>query len=167
METRGMLILTQVDHLTGEEIGFAIDLIMSWGANNVYSFPGVTKKNRSGCVLLIDIDPDKEAEWARLLAEQLSIYGYHRLLTSHYSSRYLLQTRTVVIRKGYASMETEVRFKAAEGGKGHGRIEHVDLVRLREQVQRELKSSVSLATLRAHLESRATSDTKGRIEIDL
>jgi uncharacterized protein (DUF111 family) len=167
MKTDGMLILAHVDHLTGEEIGYAIDQIMSWGANNVYAFPGITKKSRSGCVLLADIDPDKEAGLAQRMAEELSIYGYHRILTSHYCSRCSIQTYPVVIRKGSACIETEARFKIVENGGGSGRVEHADLVSIRERVQHELKAGVSLATLRAHLESQFLGGLKDPIEITM
>ena len=46
MKNNGLLILAQADHLTGEKLGFATERIMIWGANNVYAFPGTTKKNR-------------------------------------------------------------------------------------------------------------------------
>lgn len=166
MKKAGTLILAQGDHLTGEEVGFAVDQIVSWGANNVYVFPGITKKNRTGCVLLIDIDPDKETEWARLLAEELSIYGYHRILTSHYCARCRVETRHVVVRKGRAHLKTKVHLKMSEDTKGPGRIEHSDLVRIREEVKEKMKTSVSLSKLRTHIESHAMS-MKNRIEIDL
>ena len=79
MKNNGLLILAQADHLTGEELGFAIERIMVWGANNVYAFPGTTKKNRPGCLLLIDINPAKESKWIKLMAEELPfmvITGY-------------------------------------------------------------------------------------------
>ncbi|MBI5115198.1 DUF111 family protein [Candidatus Poribacteria bacterium] len=167
MEQTGTLILAQVDHLTGEEMGFAIDQIMSWGANNVYIFPGITKKNRSGCVILVDIDPGEEAQWAGLLAEELSIYGYHRILTSHYCSRCRVETHAVIIRKGRDRLETEVHFKTTEDGKTHGRIEHADLVRVREKIKEKLKIGVPLSKLRTYLESRAAGGAKCPIEINL
>ena len=167
MKKDGILILAQADHLTGEEIGFAIDQIMAWGANNVYAFPGITKKNRTGCVLMIDVDPDDEKEWTRRLAKEFSIYGYHRILSSHYCSPCRTQSCAVAIRKGTACFETEVRFKMPEGGDGPCRSEHADLVHLREQVHQKLKEAVSLTKLRMELESQATSDLKSLIEIVL
>ena len=167
MESDGMLVLAQVDHLTGEEIGFAIDQIMAWGANNVYAFPGITKKNRTGCVLLIDVDPNKQEEWSYNLAKEFSIYGYHRILSSHYCSPCRTQSCAVTIRKGAAYFDTEVRFKMPENGDGPCRIEHSDLVHLREQVHQKLKENVSLTKLRMELESQALSDLKSLIEIVL
>jgi len=167
MKKDGMLILAQVDHLTGEEIGFAIDQIMDWGANNVYAFPGITKKNRTGCVLLIDVNPDEEKEWTHRLAKDFSIYGYHRILSSHYCSPCRTQSCAVTIRKGAACFETEIRFKMPESSDGPCRIEHSDLVRLREQVHQKLKENVSLTKLRMELESQAMPDLKNLIEIVL
>ena len=167
MKKDGILILAQADHLTGEEIGFAIDEIMNWGANNVYAFPGITKKNRTGCVLMIDVKPDEEEEWTRRLAEEFSIYGYHRILSSHYCLPCRTQSCAVTIRKGTACFETEVRFKMPENGDGPCRIEHSDLVHLREQVHQKLKENVSLTKLRMELESQALSDLKSLIEITL
>ncbi|MBI4830658.1 MAG: DUF111 family protein [Candidatus Lindowbacteria bacterium] len=167
MEQGGLLILAQADHLTGEEMGFAIDQILAWGAYNVYAFPGITKKNRSGCVLLIDADPAKEADLGRLLAAELAIYGYHRILTSHYCSECRLQTNLVIIRNGDISLQAEVRFKSANHGKCHGRIEHADLLRLREQIMKELGLRISLTALRAQIDSRFLPDVKTAIEIDL
>ncbi len=166
MKKNGTLILAQVDHLTGEELGFAIDQIVSWGAHNVYVFPGITKKNRSGCVLLIDIDPNEETKWAKLLAEELSIYGYHRILSSHYCSRCKTEIRKAVLRKGRACLRTTLHFKMSQGSKGPGRVEHADLVRIHEQIKEELRINVSLSKLRTQLESQSMRMTNP-IEIDL
>ena len=167
MKNNGLLILAQADHLTGEELGFAIERIMVWGANNVYAFPGTTKKNRPGCLLLIDINPAKESKWIKLLAEELAIYGYHRILTSHYCSRCQVQTKNVVIQKGAVSLKTQVSFKSMTNGKGHCRIEHADLVRIKELLQQKLKFNVALITLRGYLESQYHLNLKGPIEICL
>ena len=153
MEHPGTLILAQADHLTGEEIGFAIDQIMSEGANNVYYFPGITKRGRTGCALLIDINHGEEGKWSRLLAEHLGIYGYHRIQTAHYCSHCHVQSRTVIIRRADNALETEVRFKGAEGGTMPGRVEHVDAVKLCKQIRRELDVTIPLATMKTHLQS--------------
>lgn len=167
MEKNGMLILAQADHLTGEEIGFAMDQIMEWGAYNVYSFPGITKKNRTGCVLLIDIDPKVESKWSRLLAEQLSIFGYHQILTSHFCSRFSVQKRKLIIREKDACLETEIHVKTADDIGDSVRVEHADLARVREQVEQKLNRRIPLSKLRALLELQILSDTGDTIEIRL
>ena len=167
MHNSGMLILAQADHLTGEEIGFAIDRITTEGANNVYFFSGITKKNRSGCVLLIDIDPETEPKYAHLLANQFSIYGYHRVLTSHHSSDLDVSRRSVVIQKDDESIETEVRIITTKNGSGAARIEHADLVSICEQTRQKLNTNLPLAWLRQHLQYQALSDMHGPLRITL
>jgi len=167
MEHAGTLILAQADHLTGEEIGFAIDQIMSEGAKNVYYFPGITKRGRTGCVLLIDINPGEEDKWSRLLAEHLNIYGYHRIETTHYCEHGSVQSRTVIIRRGQDTLESVIRFKGLEGNAAMGRVEHVDATRLCKQVRRELDVTVSLATMKSYLQSALRSDAPEPMIIDL
>ena len=101
------------------------------------------------------------------LAKEFSIYGYHRILSSHYCSPCRTQSCTVAIRKGTTCFETEIRFKMPEDDDGPCRIEHSDLVHLREQVHQKLKENVSLTKLRMELESQALSDLKSLIEIVL
>jgi uncharacterized protein (DUF111 family) len=167
MEHPGMLILAQADHLTGEEIGFAIDQIMSEGANNVYYFPGITKNGRPGCVLLIDINKDEEGKWSRLLAEHLGIFGFHRIQTTHYCAGCHVQSRTVTIRKRQNALEAEVRFKGMEGGSASARVEHVDAARLCKQARHELDTTIPLATMKARLQSAFRSDAKDPITINV
>ena len=48
MEKKSRLILAQVDHLSGELLGFAIGRIMELGAGNVQLIPTITKKTGPG-----------------------------------------------------------------------------------------------------------------------
>lgn len=167
MEKKGMLILAQADHLTGEEIGFAMDQIMSWGAYNVYAFSGCTKKNRTGQVLLIDADPEKETKWAKLLSEQFSIYGYHRLDSVHFCSNSHVENRKIVIRKETSHLDLEIRIKKPDKNGSPGRIEHADLVNVREQVHTQLGENLSLSKLRGKIESLLHADNHQPAELSL
>ena len=167
MEHPGTLILAQADHLTGEEIGFAIEQIMSEGANNVYYFPGITKRGRAGCMLLIDINQDEEHKWSRLLAEHLGVYGFHRIQTMHFCSQPRVQLRKVVIRKGNNMLTSEIGYKCADGEPLRGRVEHADAVKLCKQVQRELDVVIPLATMKTHLQSAFHANEKEPFIINL
>lgn len=162
-----MLLLAQADHLTGEEIGYAVEQIMHRGAENVYVIPGITKKSRAGCLLLIDINPNDEKDWAVFLAEEFSIYGYHQIRTTHYRSHCKMKKFPAVIKKDDAFFETEIRAKSREGNSGVGRVEHADLVRVRGQVKEILKMNISLSKLRACFESHRLTNPRDRLEIQL
>jgi hypothetical protein len=140
---------------------------MSDGANNVYCFPGITKRNRSGCIFLIDIHPDKEHELSHYLAEHLGIYGYHRIQTAHYCAQCQIQAHTVIVREGDNAFETEIRWKKTEGSTMPGRVEHSDAVKLCKQVRRELDISIPLVTIKARLQAAVQSGAENPITINL
>jgi hypothetical protein len=167
MKKRGMLLLAQADHLTGEEIGYAVEQIMSRGAENVYVIPGITKKNRTGCLLLIDINPNDGKDWALFLAEEFCVYGYHHIRTTHYRSCCRMKKLSAIIRKDGLFFETEVQAKTRKGNIGVGRVEHADLVRVRGQVKEILKMDISLSKLRAYLETSRLTNPQDRLEIEL
>jgi len=50
-------------------------------------------------------------------------------------ARCQVQTENVVIQKGAVSLKTQVSFKSMTNGKGHSRIEHADLFRIKELLQ--------------------------------
>ncbi len=167
MKRGGLLILAQADHLTGEELGFAVDEIMDRGAENVYIFPGITKKNRTGCVLLIDIEPGQQEEWSLFLAEHFAIYGFHEIMTSHYCSCARARSVSLEVRQGGDSFRTEVCFKMPKEGKGNARVEYGDLLRIHEQVKKSFEINLPLTRLRILLESLATADPNDQMSIDL
>lgn len=82
-EKKSKLLLVQIDHVTGETLGFAIERIMELGAHNVQLIPTITKKNRPGSVMLIDVETAKEGPISDFLAAELKVSGYHRIDTSH------------------------------------------------------------------------------------
>ncbi len=71
-EGKARLILAQIDHVSGEITGFAIGKIMELGANNVQLIPTITKKNRPGSIIMIDVDAIHEEDIVRFLAGELS-----------------------------------------------------------------------------------------------
>jgi hypothetical protein len=83
MEKKSQLILAQVDNISGEVLGFALEKLMELGAHNVQIIPTITKKSRPGSIILIDASLEKENAVAEFLAKELKISGYHKIDTSH------------------------------------------------------------------------------------
>ena len=57
MEKEGILLITQIDHLTGEDIGWALEALDVPGIRNRNVIPTLTKKGRMGHLLLLDLEP--------------------------------------------------------------------------------------------------------------
>ncbi|WP_291318492.1 LarC family nickel insertion protein [Desulfonatronospira sp.] len=53
------LLTTNIDHLTGEELGVFLESMMQAGALDVIHLPGTMKKNRPGCQVQVLCRPDK------------------------------------------------------------------------------------------------------------
>ena len=61
------VIETNIDHLTGEEIGYLFDKLMSFGASDVSITPIIMKKNRHGSLLKVICKP----EYRDILVERI------------------------------------------------------------------------------------------------
>jgi pyridinium-3,5-bisthiocarboxylic acid mononucleotide nickel chelatase len=73
---------TTIDHLTGEELGGAIEAIMTSGALDVVFLPGIMKKNRPGGLLQVLCNNESlEVVERTIFASTLSL-GIRRTLTS-------------------------------------------------------------------------------------
>jgi len=82
-EKPAILIIVQVDHLSGEAMGAAVGGLLEAGAKSVNILPSVTKKNRPGAVLMIDTTAEAEGSVGAYLARELKISGYQRVAASH------------------------------------------------------------------------------------
>lgn len=69
------VIETNIDHLTGEEIGHLFDVILKAGASDVSVTPIIMKKNRPGNLLKVISKPDKRDELVRLIFNETGSLG--------------------------------------------------------------------------------------------
>lgn len=100
MEKQGIILLAQVDHLSGEEIGQELEALQPPSVYNKQLIPTLTKKGRPGYILLLDVHPDKHEEVGRFLLQHLGVRGYHRLETSHVFEETVSKNVLITIRHG-------------------------------------------------------------------
>lgn len=115
-----------LDDMTGEDIGFAMDQLLKAGAKDVYTQALGMKKSRPGVLLSVICLPDDADSLAAVMMKHTTTLGIRRQIMS----RYFLSR----------SIETEetpygpVRFKTASGmGVQRRKAEYEDLIRLAEQ----------------------------------
>ena len=128
-ERRGTVAVLScnLDDMTAEELGFAMDRLFEQGALEVYTVPVGMKKNRPGTLLQVICSADDRERMAALIFRYTTTLG----IREEQMDRYILD-RSV---ESVQTPEGEVRLKRSEGfGVRRQKIEYDDLARIaREQ----------------------------------
>ena len=112
-----------LDDMTGEELGFAMEVLLSAGALDVYTLPIGMKKNHPGVMLNVLCRPEKREELVRLLFLHTTTIGVRE--TRH--DRYILRREEETMQTPFGP----VRGKSVEGyGVRRSKPEYEDLRRI-------------------------------------
>ena len=119
-----MLILScNVDDMTAEEIGFAMEEILAAGAREVYTIPVGMKKNRQGTLIETICGEEQREQLIRRIFELTTTLGIRELEVG----RHVLDREIVTEETEYGP----VRRKISEGfGVRRSKIEYEDLARI-------------------------------------
>lgn len=138
MEDAGDSVLQlecNVDDMTAEELGFAMETILAAGALEVYTVPVGMKKSRPGTLLSVLCHEDQKEKLVRVIFQNTTTIG----VREHSCSRYTLKRSFETVQTPYG----EVQKKISSGyGVTREKYEYEDLARIaREQ-------GISLAEVR-------------------
>ena len=127
-----VVLETNLDDVTGEVIGHAVERIMAAGARDVSITPVFMKKNRPGHMISVIADEGKAEELVRILMEETGTLGVREIpVRRHIALR--THQKTVVDVKG-KRYPVSVKTALNEKGKAvHGKIEYEDRKRLAER----------------------------------
>lgn len=129
-----------IDDMTGEEIGFAVDTLFREGAIDVFTTAVNMKKNRPGIMLTCLCKETDSEKFARLIFLHTSTIG----IRSNICERYVLERKTETVQTKYG----EVRIKVSEGyGVRKAKAEYDDI----ERIAREC--SISIAEVKKEIGS--------------
>ena len=137
-------IACNLDDMTGEELGFALETLLDAGALDVYFIPIQMKKSRPGHMLVCLCKPEDEERMAALMLKHTTTFGvrgcqWHR----HILGRSIERAET-----SYGS----VRVKTGRGfGVVKAKAEYEDLAKLAREHDLsilELKRRIRLSTLK-------------------
>ena len=169
MEKDARIILAQVDPVSGEVLGFAIERLMEMGAHNVQLIPTITKKNRPGNIIVIDTDERHEEPIADFLSRELKISGYHRIHTSHVFHRVTFVEKSLHLNINGKSRTLQCKFKIIGDPTAplSVDIEHDFLVEVQKIISSISDTHISLNDLRNSIEaSFSNSSDEIRVEIE-
>ncbi len=115
-----------IDDMTGEDIGFAMDMLFKEGARDVYTQSIGMKKSRPGIMLSVLCLPEDADRFAALIMKYTSTIGIRRLDLD----KYQLPRNIDEVETCYGS----VRVKTSEGmGVRKAKAEYDDLAKLAEE----------------------------------
>jgi len=127
-----VLLETNVDDVTGEVIGRAVERLMSQGARDVTITPVYMKKNRPGHVVTVIAKKGDAEDLAQVLIAETGTLGVREVpVNRHISPRI---SRTIQLRIG--GKTHQVGAKIAEDRKGRVvgfKVEYEDLRRISDQ----------------------------------
>lgn len=151
----GKLIIAQVDHSTGEVIGHAIQRLFKMGAWNVQLLQSLTKKNRPGYMLFIDLPGELVEETAVFLASELGIWGYHIMESQHVHFDVTFKEKTLGLVAGEYNETIKIKPKyiSHNGRLLSIKMDHDQLVQIQAKLE-EWGSSYPLTALRCSLETK-------------
>ena len=125
-----------VDDMSAEEIGYAVERLLEGGARDVYTAPIGMKKNRPGTLIRVICSAADRDRMAKLMFRCTSTLG----IRASETGRYILDRRTETVATPYG----EVRIKTSSGyGVTRRKPEYDDLARIAAE------QDVSLAEARA------------------
>lgn len=127
-----------LDDMTGEEIGFAMDVLFEAGALDVFTTPVSTKKNRPAILLTVLSKTEDKQKMTELLFKHTTTLGIRETLK-----------RRATLQRSFAEVQTpfgSVRRKDSAGfGASRSKYEFDDLARIAKEQNISLREAAELA----------------------
>ncbi len=130
---RVVILETNLDDITGEVVGHAVEKLVAAGARDVSIIPVFMKKNRPGHMISVITDETRAEEMANLILEETGTLGVREIPVRRHIA--LRTTKRVLVEVGGKKFPVSV--KSAVDGKGrvlHEKIEFEDRKRLSEKM---------------------------------
>lgn len=159
-----MLLMTNVDNITCEQVPYLIEELMKLGAKNVHVVPAFTKKGRSEYIFLIDSGNADLESLAKFMALETGTLGVRVIKTEHYPFTYkLIKLYFSLKDEGDLPLwEGEVNVKVVLGKEQKplsARVEYEDLRKLTSRAQ-EAGLELSMYELKELIEGKALNGIK-------
>ena len=113
-----MLLLVNVDDISGEMIPHVIDGLMARGAESVHVVQAITKKGRLGFLFLLDAPEERLEMLGGFLASELGTLGVRVFDPRHICFEYQVKQVRLTAQAGGEPVQTLVRVKEVLGEEG-------------------------------------------------
>jgi uncharacterized protein (DUF111 family) len=139
---------TNVDDVSGEIVGHAVDKLLAEGAKDVSVIPMFTKKNRPGQIIKVFADQKDTNRLSRVLIEETGTLGVRVYLCN----RHIMNRESCSVEMVVGGEKELVRVKIAIDTNGRMiriKPEYDDLKRLAEKTNRPLRELSEMAVSKA------------------
>jgi uncharacterized protein (TIGR00299 family) protein len=143
-----VVLETNLDDVSGEVIGRAVERLMEAGARDVSITPVFMKKNRPGQLISVIADKTKSEHLAELLMEETGTLGVREIPVSRHISRRASGTMAIEVK----GKRFQVRVKKSLSGTGHsqsGKAEYEDLRRISNETGLSIRELQQIVKNRA------------------
>jgi uncharacterized protein (DUF111 family) len=125
-----------LDDMTGEELGFAMEQLLASGALDVYTTAIGMKKNRPGILLTVLCKPKDKDVMVRLLFRHTTTLG----IRENHFHRYTLERRTEIVESMYGPIHKKI---SSGYGVERCKLEYEDLKRIASEHTISLRDLLS------------------------
>ncbi len=143
-----VVLETNLDDVSGEVIGRAVERLMEAGARDVSITPVFMKKNRPGQLISVIADRAKSEHLAELLMEETGTLGVREIPVSRHISRRTSGTMELEVK----GRKFQVRVKKSLSASGHpqgGKVEYEDLRRISNETGLSIRELQEIVKNRA------------------
>ena len=156
MENKAWLLIIHIDELyDGAEINDLVGHLYGWKALHVQVMTTVTRHNRKGYTVMVEVEADDEWRLAKGLAQTYGIARYHRIETVLRYQPMALTKRPIVATYREKQQGMTVRFEliGTEREPLYIRVEDEDIQTLHRHVTQEFGLAIDALDLRKRLET--------------
>jgi uncharacterized protein (TIGR00299 family) protein len=143
-----VVLETNLDDVSGEIIGRAVERLMEAGARDVSITPVFMKKNRPGQLISVIADKTKSEHLAELLMEETGTLGVREIPVSRHISRRAGGTMAIEVK----GRKFQVRVKKSVTATSHfqgGKVEYEDLRRISNETGLSIRELQQIVKNRA------------------
>lgn len=158
-----MLILVNVDDISGELLPHVIDGLLARGAANVHAIQSITKKGRLGYIFFVDAPEEHLDDLGSFLVSEVGTIGVRVLDSRHIRFDYRIRNMRLSVRESERAVEALVRVKEIYDGDQQVlsvKAEYDDLRSALAQFE-NAGVRVSLAALKRLVEQNAAGQSNG------
>ncbi len=156
MESNAKLLIIHIDDLHDEaEIDDLVRHLYAWKALHVQVMATVTRQNRTGYTVMVEVEDDDEWRLAKGLAQEYGIARYHQLETVLRYQPMARSKRPIVATYHEKQLGLTVRFEliGTEREPLYVRVQDEDMTTLHDRVVQEFDLDIEALELRKRLET--------------